>query len=121
LAAPTSINLVVALDEFVFRLPLLGLDVLVLARRSEELVGRIRTRSSTFRAMAANDLLWVGGRTTRDTAVIDPDTLTVQKEFKIGTNESPSTGPQRPLTVGDEIWVQNRGDDALFIVSATDV
>ena len=117
----TSINLVVVLDEFVFLVPLFGLDVLVLDRRSEELVGRIRTRSSPFRATAANDLLWVAGDGPRETlTVIDPDTLSIQREFDIGTNESNSTGPQRPLAVRDEIWVPNRGDDALFIVSATD-
>lgn len=117
----TSINLVVALDEFVFLVPLFGLDVLVLDRRSERLVGRIRTRSSPFRASAANDLVWVAGDGPRETlTVIDPDTLSIQREFDIGTNESNSTGPQRPLAVGDEIWVPNRGDDAVFIVSATD-
>jgi hypothetical protein len=116
----TSVNNVFALDDFVFIVPLFGLDVLVLDRQSGKLVTNVRTRAIPFRATVADDLLWVAEDGPREIlTVIDPDTLRVSAEFDVGTNESSTTGPQRPVDVGDEIWVPNRGDDAMFIVGTT--
>ncbi len=118
----TSINLIHVDEELAFLLPVFGLDVLVLDLATEQLVARIRTESSPFRAAIAHDLIWVAGDGPREIlTVIDPNTLTVRQVFSVGTNESNTTGPQRPLEVDDEIWVPNRGDDAFFIVDIDDV
>lgn len=115
----TPINQIHVYDGRAFLLPVSGLDVLVLDLGTGEILERIRAASIPFRAVIADDLVWVAGDGTGETlTVIDPATLDVRQTFTIGSNESNTTGPQQPLHVDGEIWVPNRGDGAIFIVDS---
>lgn len=103
-------------------LPTWGTSVLGFNASTGTVVAEIPIDSIPVGAIVAHDLVWVTGDGLRETlTAIDPASLTVIAQFEIGTNESTTTGPRHPAVVGDEIWVPNRGDDAIFIVDAAEL
>ena len=103
-------------------LPTWGSSVLVLDLETEAILAEIPIDSIPVRALAAGGLVWVTGDGGRETlTAIDPGSLTIRGQFRVGSGRSNTTGPQRPLAVDGEIWVPNRGDDAFFIVGADDL
>lgn len=116
------INSAVMHEQTAFLLPTWGTSVLGFDASTGTVVAEIPIDSIPVGAIVAHDLVWVTGDGLRETlTAIDPVSLTVIAQFEIGTNESTTTGPRHPIVVGDEIWVPNRGDDAIFIVDAAEL
>lgn len=121
-AVDRSINRVVVHGDTAFLLPTWGKSVLAVDVNTDAVLAEIPIHSIPIRALTAHDLIWVTSDGDQETlTVIDPETLTVRARFRVGSNESTTTGPRQPLSVGDEIWVPNRGDDAFFIVDVDDL
>lgn len=120
LSLDRPINRIVVFDDRLFLLPTWGRSVLVLDLKTEVLLAEIPIGSIPVRALAAHDLIWVSGDGDVELlTVIDPKTLMVSDQFKVGSNSSNTNGPQQPFTVGNEVWVPNRGDNAFFVARST--
>ena len=116
------INRIAVHEDRAFLLPVAGHDVIVLDVGTDEILARIPTDAIPYRALAAHDLIWIVGEGSKEIlTVIDPQSLSVQATFSIGSGESPTSGPHRPIAVGDEVWIPNRGDDAFYIVEVDDL
>ena len=112
------VNKLVAHGDRVVLLPIGGVSVLVADLASGETLAQIPLDSIPYRAVIVDDDVWItsdGG--LEALTQIDVQSLAVVERFQVGTNESNTTGPTQPFVVGDEIWVPNRGDNAIFAVS----
>lgn len=101
-------------------IPLWGHSVLIADLATGEVLAEIPIDSIPYLAVADGDRVWITSDGPMEALTqIDLRKLSLVEQFQIGTNESNTTGPKQPFVVGDEIWVPNRGDDAIFAVSTS--
>ena len=113
------INEVHPAGERVVLLPVSGLEVVVADIRTGATLGTVRLRAIPFRAVVRGDDLFVAGDGTAELlAHVDLDDIALVAQHEIGVGTSTTTGPTQPIVVDDEIWITNRGDDTIFVVSA---
>ena len=99
--------------------PTWGRAILILDLETERVLARILTEAIPIHAIVAHELVWVTGDGPQEIlTVIDPYSFDVRRQIALGTNESLTNGPHKPVAIGDDIWVPNRGDDAIFVVDA---
>ena len=111
------INKVIPSGESVLLLPTWGRSILVADSRSSDTFGVIPIESIPFRAVADGASAWISTDGLDESLIhVDLELLEIVERFAIGANQSKTTGPTQPFLVGDEVWVPNRGDDAIFIV-----
>lgn len=113
------INEVHPAGERVVLLPVSGLDVVVADIGTGATLGTVRLRAIPFRAVVRGEDLFVAGDGTAELlAHIDLAEVALVAQYEIGRGTSTTTGPTQPIVVDDEIWITNRGDDTIFVVSA---
>jgi len=101
-------------------LPTWGKAVLVADLATGEILAEIPIDSIPFRAVGDSDRVWIASDGGVEVLTqIDPSELTVVEQFQVGMDESVTTGPTQPFIVGDELWVPNRGDNAIFAVTTS--
>ena len=121
-AVDRSANRIVALGDRAVVLPTWGRSVLVIDLETGEQLGEIPLESIPIRGVAAGGLVWITSDGDAELlTAIDPESRSVRARFEVGANESNTNGPQQPFVVGDEVWVPNRGDGAIYIVEFDDV
>ncbi len=117
-----AINRLVPQGDRVVLLPTGGLSVLVADLATSETLAEISLGSIPFRAVADGDGggMWIASDGPLEALThINLRELTLVEQFRIGMNTSTTTGPTQPFVVGDEIWVPNRGDNAIFAVATS--
>lgn len=116
------INRLVPQGDRIVLLPTGGLSVLVADLATGETLAEISLGSIPFRAVADGDGdgIWIAGDGTLEAlSHISLRELRMVEQFQTGMNQSKTTGPTQPIIVGDEVWVANRGDDAIFAVGVS--
>ena len=119
-----AINRLVPQGDRIVLLPTGGLSVLVADLATGETLAEISLDSIPFRAIADGDSdgdgMWIASDGPLEALThINLRELTLVEQFQIGTNTSTTTGPTQPFVVDNEIWVPNRGDNAIFAVTTS--
>ena len=113
-----EVNRLVAIGDRLVLLPTWGRSVVIADLTSGRVLERLPIDSIPFRVVSDGQHAWVAGDGIRETLTrIDPLRLRIVEQFEVGTNSSTTTGPTQPFLVGADVWVPNRGDDQLVIVS----
>lgn len=115
-----SVNRLVPEGDRIVLLPTWGCSVLVADLASGKTLVEIPIDSIPFRAVGDGDRVSIacdGGLETL--TQIDTRELTMVEQFQIGIDESVTTGSTQPFLVGNDIWVHNRGHNAIFAVSTS--
>jgi len=114
-----AINKLVVQGDHVVLLPIGGVSVLIADLATGETLAQIPIDSIPYRGVTVGDQVWITSDGPLEALTqIDPESLAVVEQFQVGTNTSNTTGPTQPFIVGDEIWVPNRGDNAIFAVKS---
>lgn len=113
-----SINRLHPIGDRILMLPTWGQAVYVADVKTAEIIAEIPIEAIPYRAVVDGDQAWV----TSDGGFeglfhIDLQTLTIVESFQVGENLSNTTGPTHPFLVDSEVWVPNRGDSKLFVVT----